>query len=72
MSELGETHQDKVTVEHYDATIEPHKNKQQGYGFQSHGLLIQNKTGDIVFKQADHAVNENEVKAFVETYLKKD
>ncbi len=69
MSELGEKHQDKIKVENLDATTAEYKGLQAGLGFKSHGLLIRDEAGKIVFKQADHTVKEDEVKAFVEEYL---
>lgn len=70
MSELGNQHQDQIRVEHLDATTAENQTLQSGFGFKSHGLLIRDKSGKIVFKQADHTVKEEEVKAFVQDYLK--
>ena len=71
MSELQKKHQDKIATHNLDATTSENRPKQQPLGFQSHGLVIHDKKGEIVFKQADHAVKKDEVFAFVENYLKK-
>ena len=70
MSELGKKHGDRLKVENLDAVTEENAPKQSQYGFKSHGLIIQNNKGEIVFKQADHAVKEDEVAAFVAKHLK--
>ena len=71
MSELGEKHKQHIVVENLDATTGENAPKQSELGFRSHGLVIHDHQGNVVFKQADHGVNEAEVEAFVTTYLKK-
>lgn len=71
MSELGKKYGDQLKEESLDATTRENAAKQAGLGFQSHGLLIRDKSGEIVFKQADHAVNKDEVAAFVAEKLGK-
>lgn len=71
MSELGKEYENAVAVNHLDATTEENKPKQADYGFNNHGLIIQNQAGDIVFKQADHAVKAEDVRAYVEKHVKK-
>ncbi len=71
MRELGKKHKGHLVVVDEDATNEVNQPKQEGYGFQSHGLIIQNQAGEVVFKQADHGVKIDEVTAFVEKELAK-
>jgi len=68
--ELGKKHKGHLVVKDEDATNDTNQPKQAGYGFQSHGLIIQDHDGNVVFKQADHGVKMAEVTAFVENELK--
>ena len=65
MSELDSKYGERLKVENLDATTKENRAKQKGLGFQSHGLLIRDTTGNVVFSQADHAVNKDEVAKFV-------
>ena len=38
-------------------------------GFKSHGLIIRNPKSEIVWKQADHGVNMDDVKAAIRKLL---
>lgn len=69
MSELDKQYGEKLATEALDATTPENRAKQGDFGFQSHGLLIRNKAGDIVFKQADHAVNKDDVAAYVKEHV---
>lgn len=70
MSELEKEHAEQLKVAQLDATIVENEAKQPSYGFRSHGLVIHDNKGEVVFKQADHNVVAAEVKAFVVEYLK--
>ena len=41
----------------------------QAAGFKTHGLIIRDARHQIVWKQADHSVNMDEVKAEIRTLL---
>ena len=70
MRELGKKHGDHLVVKDLDATTDENKPKQTALGFQSHGLVIKEATTkSVVFKQADHSVNKDDVAKFVADYL---
>ena len=41
-------------------------------GFQTHGLIIRNSNDEIVWKQADHTVKIDDVRAAIRKLLKPD
>jgi len=70
--ELGEKYsEEQLQVHDADATTDENRPKQAELGFKSHGLVIVDDEGKVVFKQADHSVKVDEVTAFVADYLDK-
>jgi len=70
VSELDVKYGTQLKVAALDATTSENAPKQSPLGFQSHGLVIHDAEGKVVFSQADHAVNKDEVTAFVAKNLK--
>jgi hypothetical protein len=58
-----------VKVENLNAKDPDSQKVIQEAGFKSHGLIIRNPKGEIVWKQADHGVNMDDVKAAIRKLL---
>lgn len=71
LHELKKRHGGLIVVRDLDATTEANKSKQYGYGFSSHGLIVEDHDRKVVFKQADHGVRIPDINEFVDGYLKK-
>jgi hypothetical protein len=61
----------KVKAQNVDATTPESKKIVQDLGFKSHGLAIRSDDGKVLWKQADHQVNMDDVKKAVADLLKK-
>jgi hypothetical protein len=61
----------KVKAQNIDATTPESKKIVQELGFKSHGLVIRSSDGKVLWKQADHDVNMDDVKKAVADLLKK-
>lgn len=70
MSDLEKQFPGKVKTENLSAREESSQKVIKEAGFQTHGLLIRDAKGDVVFKQADHHVKMKEVRAEIRKLLK--
>ena len=61
----------KVHGQNLDATTEENEKICKELGFSSHGLAIRSADGKVLWKQADHDVNMDDVKKAVADLLKK-
>lgn len=43
-----------------------------GLGFRSHGLVIRNAAGDVLWKQPDHEVSVDDARVALQTLLEKE
>jgi hypothetical protein len=61
----------KVHAQNVDATTPESVRAIQGLGFKNHGLVIRSADGKVLWKQADHTVKVDEVRAAIQELLKK-
>ncbi len=54
-----------------DATTPESKKLMKELGFQTHGLAIRSAEGKVLWKQPDHEVKMDEVRAALKEFLKK-
>jgi hypothetical protein len=52
----------KVRARNVDCTTDEGVKAIQELGFRSHGIVIRDHTGKVLFKQADHSVNMDDVR----------
>ncbi|HKA37403.1 MAG TPA: hypothetical protein VKH43_11335 [Thermoanaerobaculia bacterium] len=71
MSGLEQDFPGQVRAQNVDATTPENKKIVQDLGFKSHGLAIRSADGKVLWKQADHTVNMDDVKKAVADLLKK-
>ena len=62
MSGLDGEYPGKVHGENLDATTSENKKIVASLGFENHGLVIRSSDGKVLWKQADHDVNMNDVR----------
>jgi hypothetical protein len=60
---LGKEFPGKVKAENLDATTEESKKIVKSLGFETHGLVIRSSDGQVLWKQPDHEVKMDEVRA---------
>jgi hypothetical protein len=60
----------KVRAENVDATTPENKKRIKELGFQTHGLVIRSTDGKVLWKQPDHEVKMDDVRAEIEKLLK--
>jgi hypothetical protein len=53
----------KVKAENLDATTAENKKIVKSLGFETHGLVIRSSDGKVLWKQPDHEVKMDEVRA---------
>ncbi len=70
VSGLEKEHPGQVVAKNLDATTPESKKEIQALGFETHGLVIRDAKGAVLFKQADHTVKMDEVKKEVASLLK--
>ncbi|MDP6932563.1 MAG: hypothetical protein QGG40_06575 [Myxococcota bacterium] len=63
MSGFEQEFPEQVRIANIDATTPESKTAVAALGFQSHGLVVRSAGGEELFKQADHSVNVDEVRA---------
>ena len=61
----------KVKAQNVDATTPESVAAIKSLGFKNHGLVIRSSKGDVLWKQADHTVKVEEVRAAIQDLLKK-
>ncbi len=69
MSELYENYGGWIETASHDATTEENAAINKDLGFQTHGLVIKDAKGSVLFKQADHNVKMEDVEAFLDRYI---
>jgi hypothetical protein len=60
----------RVVGKNEDATTDANKKIVSALGFESHGLVIRSARGDVLWKQADHDVKMDDVRAALRNLLK--
>ena len=60
----------KVKAQNVDATTPESKKVVKELGFDNHGLVIRSPEGKVLWKQKDHDVDMNEVRAALKDLLK--
>ncbi len=61
----------KVHAQNVDATTPESARAIKSLGFKSHGLVIRSANGKVLWKQADHTVKMDDVRAAIQELLKK-
>jgi hypothetical protein len=62
----------KVKALNVDATIPESVEAIKHLGFTNHGLVIRSSKGKVLWKEADHAVKMEDVRAAIQELLKKE
>ena len=70
VSGLEKEYSGKVKGENVDATTPEAKKVIKEMGFDNHGLVIRSSDGKVLWKQADHAVKMEDVRAKLNELLK--
>jgi len=63
VSGFGEEFEGKVEAQNLDATKPEAVKRVKSLGFKNHGLVITDAEGKVLFKQPDHQVKVEEVRA---------
>ena len=71
MSGLEHEFPGKVKAQNLDAKTPENQKVVKELGFKTHGLVIRSSDGKVLFKQADHEVNMDEVRKTIGELLKK-
>ncbi len=71
MSGLETDFPGKVKALNVDATTQESVEAMKGLGFKNHGLVIRSSKGKVLWKEADHTVKMEDVRAAIEDILKK-
>lgn len=71
VSGLEQEYKGKVRGQNLDATTPENEKIVKALGFESHGLVIRSADGRVLWKQADHGVKMEDVRAELELLLKK-
>ncbi len=61
----------KVRAKNVDASTPEATKAVKSLGFNNHGLVIRSAKGKVLWKQADHTVKVEEVRAAIQELLKK-
>jgi hypothetical protein len=61
----------KVKAQNLDAKTPENQKVVKELGFKTHGLVIRSSDGKVLFKQADHEVDMDEVRKTIAEQLKK-
>lgn len=59
----------KVKAQNLDATTEENKKAVRSLGFETHGLVIRSADGRVLWKQPDHEVKMDDVRAELKKQL---
>ncbi len=70
MSGLEQEFPGKVEAENVDATLPDAQAAIRELGFRSHGLVIRSSDGKVVWKQPDHTVRMEDVRAELQRLTK--
>jgi hypothetical protein len=60
----------KVTAQNLDATTPENQKIVKSLGFQNHGLVIRSSDGKVLWKQPDHDVKIEDVRAAIQKLLR--
>jgi hypothetical protein len=60
----------RVKAQNVDATTPESKKEVQALGFENHGLVIKSADGKVLWKEADHKVKIEDVRAALKELLK--
>jgi len=71
VSGLEREYPGKVVGENLDATTPENEKIVKGLGFESHGLVIRSADGTVLWKEPDHEVKMDDVRAELDRLLKK-
>ena len=71
VSGLEQEYKGKVRGQNLDATTPENEKIVRSLGFESHGLVIRSTDGKILWKQPDHSVKMEDVRAELARLLKK-
>ncbi len=61
----------KIKAQNVDATTPASLQAIKSLGFKNHGLVIRSAKGKVLWKQADHTVKVEDVRAAIQDLLKK-
>ena len=70
MSGLEKEFEGRAVGRNVDATTPEAKKAIQPLGFETHGLAIRSPEGKVLWKQADHDVNMDDVRKALKDFLK--
>ena len=70
MSGLEKEFEGRATGQNMDATTPEAKKAIKELGFETHGLAIRSPEGKVLWKQADHEVNMDDVRKALKGLLK--
>jgi hypothetical protein len=70
VSGLEKEYPGKVKAQNVDATTPEAKKVIKEMGFDNHGLVIRSSDGKVLWKQADHTVKMEDVRAKINELLK--
>jgi hypothetical protein len=70
VSGLGAEFPGRVEAQNVDATTEESRRVVGELGFQSHGLVIRSSDGTVLWRQADHDVAIDDVRAELRRLIK--
>ena len=71
MSGLEQEFPGKVKAQNLDAKTPENQKVVKELGFKTHGLVIRSSDGKVLWKQADHEVDMDEVRKAIGELLKK-
>jgi hypothetical protein len=71
VSGLEQEYKGRVRAQNLDATTPENEKIVKALGFESHGLVICSADGKVLWKQADHSVKMEDVRAELTLLLKK-
>ena len=70
MSGLAQEFPGRVVGKNEDATTDQNKKIVKSLGFETHGLVIRGAKGEVLWKQPDHDVKIDDVRAELKELLK--
>ena len=71
MSGLEQEYKGKARGQNLDATTPENSKIVKELGFENHGLVIRSAAGKVLWKQADHDVNMEDVRREIDAWLKR-
>ena len=71
MSGLEQDYKGRARGQNLDATTPENAKIVKDLGFDNHGLVIRSSAGKVLWKQADHDVNMEDVRREIDALLKR-